>query len=369
MAKKAQLDAVRPALEAVDSAASKVEAVLDAVDAVADKGTDVVEAGLEKVADVVPEALDSAVHVSTEGGRKLANLFRNPKSAAVAVVILTAAAGAGLGVAGYRLAVKRLKSKMQDEFDIQLESELSAMKRFYETRYKDGRFSTPAEAVDELLPPEVQETIRTYRGQGGEPKNVKIEGPPVVHTTEDLTPEDRAAVMRNVGYTEEQIAEVLEEDAVDVTALRERMASGTPVEVTETVDRNIFVDGHALDDFDYAAEVAKRDPDIPYVITHDEFMENENGWTHQSLTYFNGDDVLVDDQQMPIPDIEEVVDSENLTKFGHGSRDPNVVYVRNERLETEFEITMRQTEFGKEVAGLGELKHSAPLRKFRGGDE
>jgi hypothetical protein len=369
MAKQAQINAVKPALEAVDKAATKVEKALDVVDKVADKSTDVVESALETVADVVPDALDTAVHVSTKGGRKLASLFRNPKNAAISVVVLSGLVGAGLGVAGYYLAVKRLKSKMQEEFDIQLESEVAEMRRQFVLYNKEGKYSTPAGAADELLPPDVKETILTYRGQGGEPKNVKIEGPAEVHLSDTLSEEDQAAVLHAQGYTDAQVADVLGHDSVDVAALREKMNAGRPVEITESSDHNIFVDGRPVEDFDYAAEIAKRDPETPYVITHDEFMENENGWAQGQLTYYNGDDVLTDDQDMPIPDIEDLVDSENLTKFGYGSRDKNVVYVRNEKKEMDFEITLSQGEFSKEVGGFNELKHSAPVRRFRSGDD
>lgn len=362
---KAKIDAA-PVLEVAEEGFDKIEKFLDAVDKAADKGTDVVEAGLETVVDVVPEALDATVHASTKGGRKLVRFFRDPKRTAMSVVILAGLAGAGVGVAGYYMAVKRLKAKMQAEYDEQLESEIAEMRRFYELRHKDGKFATPASAVEELLPPEVALTIQAYQGKGGEAKNVKLEGSAEVHLGEALAEEDQEAVLRESGYTDEQIADVLGQHSVE--ALQKKMNTGKPVEVTETTS-NIFLDGRPVEEFDYATEVAKRDPELPYVITHDEFMENENGWTQTTLTYYNGDDVLTDDQDMPIPDIEAIVDSENLTKFGYGSRDKNVVYVRNEKIETDFEITLSQGEFSKEVGGFNELKHSAPIRRFRGDDE
>lgn len=369
MAKKAQIDAVRPVLEAMEKEVDKVEKFLDAVDKAADKGTDVVESGLEKVADVVPDALDTVVHAGTEGTRRVVGIFRNPKKAAIVVLIASTAAGAALGVAGYFALKKKLELKLRKEYDLQLESDIAEVRRYYELRHKDGKFATPAGAVEELLPEPVQATIRDYRGVGGEPQNVTIEGAPVVHATEELSVEDQAAVLRQSGYTDQQIAEVVGSEVVDLAALREKMQSGAPVEITESVTHNIFLDGQPVEQFDYAAEVAKREPEVPYVITHDEFMENENGWTQQSLTYYNGDDVLTDDQDMPIPNIEEIVDSANLSKFGYGSRDKNVVYVRNEKIETDFEITFSGGEFSKEVAGFNELKHSAPIRRFRGDDE
>jgi hypothetical protein len=369
MAKKAQLDAVRPVLETAEKELDKIEGFLDAVDKIADKGTDVVETGLEKVADVVPDALDTTVHVSTEGGRRLVSFFRDPRKAAVSVVILAGAVGAGLGVAGYFLAVKRLRSKLEKEMALELESEIAEMRRFYETKYKDGKFATPAGAVEELLPADVQTTLRDYRSSAdqNEPQpTVQLDGQTEIHIEEEeLTTEEREAALRRAGYTDAQIAEVLGSNQLAVDALREKMASGTPIEVTETAS-NIFVDGRNIEEFDYAAEVDRRSPDEPYVITHDEFMENENGWEQNTLTYFNGDDVLVDDKDIPVPDIEAIVGSENLTKFGYGSRDKNVVYVRNEKLESDYEITLSMGEYAKEVAGF---QHSAPLRRFRRSDD
>lgn len=365
MAKQAQIDAVRPALEVADKAADTVEKVLTKADKAADKAADVVEAGLEKVADVVPEALDTAVHVSTKGGRKLALLIRDPKSMAISAVVLAALVGAGLGTAGYFLAVKRLKTKIQNDADLELESAISEMRRFYETKYKDGRFATPAAAVEELLPEGVQQTLKNYQGTHGSETVVLDDTQTAIVLESEAVPEETEETLREKGYTDQQIAEVLGTNQPAIEALREKMRSGTPVEITET-SRSIFVDGRELEEFDYAAEVDKRNPDEPYIITHDEFMENENGFTQGTMTYYNGDDILTDDKDVPVPDIDDIVGSEALTRFGYGSRDRNVVYVRNEKIETDFEITLSQGEFSKEVAGF---QHSAPLRRFRSSDD
>ena len=364
MAKQAQLDAVRPALEATDAVIDKAEKVLKKADKIADSSTKALESGLETVADVVPEALDTAVHVSTSGGRKFLNFFRDPKHMAISIVLASSAAGAAIGVAGYFAMKKRMELKLRAEFDESLESEVAELRRYYELRHKDGQYATPAGAVEALIPEDVQKVIKTYRGEGGEPQNTVITGQPVVVVEGDV---NSVESLREQGYTQAQIDEVAGVP-VDVKELEARMNSGTPIEVTETTT-NIFVDGNPVEEFDYAAEVAKRDPDEPYVITHDEFMEGENGFVQTTMTYYNGDDILTDDQDIPVVDIEAVVGSENLSKFGYGSRDRNVVYVRNEKLEQEYEIAFSQGEFSKEVAGFTELRHSAPTRKFRAFDE
>lgn len=367
MAKQAQIDAVKPALDAADKAVNKVDKALTAVDKVADKGTDAVEAALETVADVVPDALDTAVHVGTKGGRRFAGLFRNPKNTAITLVVLSTTAGAALGVAGYFAMKKKLEFNLRKEYDLELESQIAEVRRFYELRNKDGKYSTPAGAVEELLPPEARAALKDYQSSDDAPK-VEIPGPPVVNMESELSPESQAEGLRQAGYTEEQIAEVVGTQ-VDLAALQERMNSGQPIEVSETTTHNILVDGNPIEEFDYQAEVLKRNPEEPYVITHDEFMENENGFEQPTLTYYNGDDILTDDQDIPIPDIEALVGSENLSKFGYGSKDRNVVYVRNEQTESDYAITLSQGEFSKEVAGFSELRHSAPRRRFRGDDE
>lgn len=343
MAKKAQLDAVRPALEATDEVLNKVEKALDKVDKGVDVATDVVESGLEKVADVVPDALDTGVHVTTEGGRKIIRFFRNPKNAAISVVVLSTAAGAGLGLLGYKLMKKRLEAKYQSILEEKLEEESASLRRFYAKRAKADEFATPAAAAEALLVGEAAQALRDYSGGA-------------VISEEQQTIEEVAPPKQETPSNEDELA-----------ALRERMRSGTPVAVEEDARNNIFVDGRPLQDFDYESEVLNRNTDEPYVISHDEFMENENDWTQSSLTYYNGDDTLADEAEMPIPDIEAMVGSENLAKFGYGSNNRNVVYVRNEKVQMDFEITLSEGKFGDEVAGL---KHSAPpLRRARWGDD
>jgi hypothetical protein len=115
---------------------------------------------------------------------------------------------------------------------------------------------------------------------------------------------------------------------------------------------------------DWDAEVRKRTSDKPYIVTQQEHLESE--LTQITLTYFEEDDVLVDEGETPIEKVDETVGEINLTRFGHVSKDNNVVYVRNERLEVDFEIVRNKGSFAKDV--LGFIEHSENLgrpRKFR----
>lgn len=138
-----------------------------------------------------------------------------------------------------------------------------------------------------------------------------------------------------------------------------------------TVVNNIFIKDGVPDNeaFDYDAEVAQRSTDAPYIISHDEYYQNETDYDQATLTYFEGDDVVADDRDQPLPDPEVTVGDENLARFGHGSKDNNIVYVRNDELEVDFEILRSNGKYAKEVLGFDEdqLQHSdnSGVHRFR----
>lgn len=145
---------------------------------------------------------------------------------------------------------------------------------------------------------------------------------------------------------------------------------GHEVEVSEepeVVTQNVFAGTD--DDWDYEEELAKRSPDIPYVIHKDEFYAEETEFTQTTLTYYEGDNIMVDEDDTPIYNHETIV---GTMQFGHGSGDPKVFYVRNEKNRAEYEIIHDPGLYSVEILGLEieqndrakDLKHSA-VPKFR----
>ena len=86
----------------------------------------------------------------------------------------------------------------------------------------------------------------------------------------------------------------------------------------------------------------------PYTISVDEFQENEFDFSQYTLTYYEGDQVLIDQEDVPIYNHPNVVGD---IVFGHGSGDPNVVYVRNVRGKVEYEILRDSGFYAVEVLG------------------
>ena len=103
--------------------------------------------------------------------------------------------------------------------------------------------------------------------------------------------------------------------------------------------------------WDYEKELAARTPEEAYVIHQNEFMHAESGYTQVTYTYYATDDVLVGEDERPIPHGDVVVGQTNL-KWGHGTDDIDVVFVRNDKLELEMQICRVYQSYEEGVLGL-----------------
>lgn len=124
---------------------------------------------------------------------------------------------------------------------------------------------------------------------------------------------------------------------------------------------NIFKDPPIPGDFDLGEEIKKRNEDRPYIITEAEYFENSTDYTQVCLQWYSFDKVLSTQGDEELTETDEIVGDENLLRFGHGSNDANIVYVRNDGLEKEFEVIRIKGGFGETVHG--ELQHSDRKRK------
>ena len=119
------------------------------------------------------------------------------------------------------------------------------------------------------------------------------------------------------------------------------------------------------DPWNQIVEQQNRGPVHPYIIHKDEHMANDDEFEQVTLTYFAGDDVLSDERDTVIAEPDVIVGLDNLQKFGFGSNDPNVVYIRNPRLEVDYEVIRSEGSFAQEVHGFqgDDLQHSERRRR------
>jgi len=149
----------------------------------------------------------------------------------------------------------------------------------------------------------------------------------------------------------------VEVEAADEEEAAEKAEELLPINVFRT----------ETDDWDYEAELSTRTKERPYVLHQDEFFSNEMEFHQDTLTYYEKDDILADSDDTPMYDYKKLMGD---LLFGHGTTDPNVVYIRNEHLQLEWEILLHTGSFSEEVLGVEiereedtKLQHS--VLKFR----
>lgn len=176
--------------------------------------------------------------------------------------------GATVVVAAASAATWYFTKRYYDRKYSELAEKEIAQAKVYYTRYgKEGQFATPEGAVAELVPTQegmerAADALLRYQGQDAE-------------------------------------AEPTEEAPRTTTNIFTAQAAETP-------------------DFDLEEEMKHRTPDVPYIISYEEYLEAEPGYEQQTLTYYQGDDTLTDEKDQPIPLVEETIGGDTLEHFGYG---------------------------------------------------
>lgn len=257
-----------------------------------------------------------------------------PREIGIQTVILGAVVGGVVGYVAYRQGEKNTQAKYEQI----LEEEIAEAKAFYSRLNKEG-METPEKAVKTLrVEAEDEDLIRPEMDQVAK------------------------AIRKYQGRTDDETITVVPE-----------------IEEDGTVGVTVIMEDHpeADEGWDYEEELELRlaSPDSPYVIHLDEFMENEHNHDQVTLTFYLGDEVLADERDEEIPFPDPYVGEDNLKKFGHGSGDPNVVLVRNERLSMDYEVALAEGKYVHEVLGLEHSDGGAraaqrrkELRRFRSED-
>jgi hypothetical protein len=94
----------------------------------------------------------------------------------------------------------------------------------------------------------------------------------------------------------------------------------------------------------------------PYVISRAEFFDTEtrgSDYRKLTITWYEGDKVLADDGGIPVPDFGSVIGPDFMQRFGDNSDDPTVVYIRNNKLEVDYEVVKDDRNYTEAVLGYG----------------
>lgn len=261
------------------------------------------------------------------------------------LVVVAVASGLSCAV-GASVAHILTKRTLTAKYEEIVSKEIAEAKAFYQQRNKTGEYADPSKLAEKYSDEE-------------EPD----EG--------DIRDEEMLAEVVEKIQELKYHSTPLEDDNDGESNVEERL------EVKSSIRKNIFdnrdpiLESEEDEPFDVEWQKANvRTYGVPYIISHDEFYENDPEHVQSTLTYFDGDDVLTDDADQPIREIDKLIGSSNL-RFGFGSKDKNIVYIRNEKFEADYEIVRSAGSYTVEVLGI--LQHSDEprrrgARKFRDPD-
>lgn len=108
----------------------------------------------------------------------------------------------------------------------------------------------------------------------------------------------------------------------------------------------------------------------PYIISLDEFFNTEEEWEKSTLSFYEGDDTLIDERESIVDDRERYIGERHLSMFGVLSDDKKIVYVRNPQISTDFEIVLEKGKYTVRVLGEDDpdIEPKQPLRRMRASD-
>lgn len=83
------------------------------------------------------------------------------------------------------------------------------------------------------------------------------------------------------------------------------------------------------------AQHPEEEHDEPYILTVEEFEDGRAGYDSIGLSYYEGDDTLVDESEEMV-DVDQTIGEENLTWFKDSGTD--AMYIRNDRVSCDYEV-------------------------------
>lgn len=246
---------------------------------------------------------------------------------ALGALLLGAGIGGGLG---YIFAQRRLKAKYEEICD----TEIAEMREHYLAK---GR------ALDASIGKKNLEEIVKERGYSGAPSEPDVSAAPPMAVKPPAAVQEQA-------------------DAVpDDSEMAENAVEGPNGVKTPPVTRNVFRDRERrreqrqqeIPEWNWTTERESRTAKRPYVIHYDERHEAE-GYSDATLTYYLADDIVCNerDEVMDEDERERFLGEANLDRFGHGSNDPDIVFIRNDDLQIVYEVIRSENSYSEEVHGL-----------------
>lgn len=97
---------------------------------------------------------------------------------------------------------------------------------------------------------------------------------------------------------------------------------------------------------------AMRSSENPYLVSVAEYHDEVSHFEKVTVTYFAGDNVIAYEDDHIMLDPDDTIGLINLSRFGVMSDDASFVYVRNEKIHTDFEIVRDEGKYSEMMARI-----------------
>lgn len=231
---------------------------------------------------------------------------------------------------------RREKKRQEKEAEVLEDGETFATEEEMEMLEKDSAMRKAAAELAE------QESPEDDQPKGRHPRTEQANQGPIDYTK---YAKPGSVVINNV-FADNKLVSTVEQEEED-----EEVPEGN-------LDNTDFYDDPAD-----PAEFNSRDCDEPYVITLEEFSAERMDFDKTSISYYEEDDTLLDDGDEVIDDVDGTIGDSALSSFGEGNPSPDVVYVRNERLGTDFEVVRHHASYQEAVLGVKRARRGTPAAR------
>lgn len=261
-----------------------------------------------------------------------------------AILINAGIAVAGLAI-GYTVGTLHLRKRLDDEYSKLANDSINEMREHYRLLRKEGPYGTPAKAretfqqvPDGFIPDETFE------------ENLEE---PVEELFEIASKAELVELLEKSGYT-----------------IEGNRAIPPATSIPEGEKVNVFADSKIYDSSGKAWDLAEeekeakssRNPDEPYQITTAEFHEEFDNFEKITVTYYEYDNIIADENHEIVDD--SLIGLDNINKFATLAEDKNFIYVRNEKEKVDYEIIFSESSWAETSLGVVAEEDEKPS-KFR----
>lgn len=136
--------------------------------------------------------------------------------------------------------------------------------------------------------------------------------------------------------TREKYRKIADDEIASVKEVFQRKKKEEAELDEENVTYCGLIDAYDTESADDDISEDRDDSLLPYIISPDEYGQDTDNECTVLMWY--GDDILTDTYGVNVDDITNTVGREFIDHFGENPEEPDVVYVRNDRLEMDYQI-------------------------------